>query len=104
MTYSAPSGPPPPGPLAEEAARLLEAVQEWTREHVGDAQVGHAAACKICPLCQVVAAVSRPETWSHLADAAASVAAALRSAVDSAAARPASPPAPDVEHIDISGE
>lgn len=77
----------PTGPLAEEAARLVEALGEWARGAVGDgplAAMGEGADCQVCPLCQVIALVRRtqPETYAHLVDAATSMAAALRTAVE----------------------
>jgi adenine-specific DNA glycosylase len=76
-----------PGPLAEEAARLVEALGEWARGAVGDgplAAMGDGPDCQICPLCQLIAVVrrSQPETYAHLVDAATSMVAALRSVVD----------------------
>jgi hypothetical protein len=128
------SAAPDHGSVAEEAARLFEVLQDaastWSRgaagsEHHGDpghgdpdhGDPGHGqtpAACRVCPLCQLVAAVQnvRPETVQHLADAAASLAAAFSDLVsgmagpagaghehrrDSHRARP-----DDVQHIDIS--
>jgi hypothetical protein len=76
-----------PGPLAEEAARLVEAIGEWARGAVGDV-AGSASSsgpeCQICPVCQLLALVRRtqPETFSHLADASASMLAALRTVVE----------------------
>lgn len=75
-----------PGPLAEEAARLVEALGDWARGAVGDplAGVGDGPECQVCPVCQVLALVRRtqPETFAHLVDAATSMMAALRSVVD----------------------
>lgn len=75
-----------PGPLAEEAARLVEAIGEWARGAVGEPLqgVGEGAECQICPLCQLLALARRtqPETFGHLVDAATSMMAALRSVVD----------------------
>jgi hypothetical protein len=75
-----------PGPLADEAARLVEAITEWARGAVGDgplAAVGNGAECQVCPLCQLLSLVRRtqPETFAHLVDAATSMAAALRTVV-----------------------
>jgi len=77
----------PPGPLAEEAARLVEAITEWARGAVGDMpmpSVSNGPECQICPICQLLALVRRtqPETFGHLADASASMVAALRSVID----------------------
>jgi hypothetical protein len=74
-----------PGPLAEEAARLIEAIGEWARGSVGDLPVGgESPECQLCPFCQLLALVRRtqPETFGHLADASASLVAALRSVVE----------------------
>ncbi len=100
-----------PGSAAEEAAALFAAGQEWLRarssglsedlrhgEHVATGS----AECTVCPLCQAISAVRqvKPETVEHLLDAAASVVAALRSAIGPEAAR-----TPDgrggVQHIDV---
>jgi hypothetical protein len=76
-----------PGPLAEEAARLMEAIGDWTRSTIGDVStsvVGGGAECQVCPFCQLVAVLRRtqPETFAHLADASASMIAALRTVVE----------------------
>jgi hypothetical protein len=76
-----------PGPIAEEAARLVEALTEWARGAVGDVSmpnVGSGPECQICPVCQLLALVRRtqPETFGHLADASASMVAALRTVVE----------------------
>jgi hypothetical protein len=75
-----------PGPVAEEAARLVEALSEWARGHVGDAAagVGTSAECRICPVCQGLTLLrhARPETFAHLLEASAAMTAALRSLVE----------------------
>lgn len=76
-----------PGPLTEEAVRLVEAIGEWARGAVGDvsaASTGDGQECQICPVCQLLALVRRaqPDTFGHLADASASMLAALRTIVD----------------------
>lgn len=76
-----------PGPLAEEAARLVEALGEWARGAVGDVHVpsvGAGPECQVCPVCQLLALLRRtqPETFGHLAEASASVVAALRTVVE----------------------
>jgi hypothetical protein len=76
-----------PGPLADEAARLVEAIGAWARGAAGGvsmAGVGDAAECQVCPFCQLMALVRRtnPETFGHLADASASMIAALRTVVE----------------------
>jgi hypothetical protein len=84
------------GGVGEEAARLLEAVQDWARRTAGSGDgdgTGHAEdsswqgqissdalECQLCPLCRLIAVVrnTRPEVVEHLADATASLAAAIR--------------------------
>lgn len=111
----------PVGTLAEEAARLAEAVHRWAGERAGQAPgagatdarswsdriAGDHPECQICPLCQVVTVVrgARPEVVEHLADAATSIAAALRELAtpgpsEGGAAGERDPRGP-VEHIDI---
>lgn len=72
------------GPLAEEAARLVEALSDWARGHGPSMQVGGAAECTLCPICQLLSVLrqARPETFAHLLDASAALTAALRSVVD----------------------
>jgi hypothetical protein len=93
-----------PGPLAEEAARLVEAIGEWARSNVGEVPVaGDAAECQVCPFCQGLALLRRtqPETFGHLADASASLIAALRTVVE----RHDGPAHSrgGVQHIDLDG-
>lgn len=79
------------GSIGEEAAKLAEAVQDWlgqrTGRGVGDVWAAATAPdafespeCKICPLCRAMHFVStvQPEVFAHLADAAASLSAAVR--------------------------
>ena len=90
------------GSAAEEAAKLLGAVQDWAakrfdREHLANGS----SECQVCPVCQAVAAIRhvQPETVQHLLDAAASFVAALRTTV----VAPPDPPDPasPVQHIDV---
>ena len=91
------------GSAAEEAAKLLAAVQDWARTRFdGEHLATGASECQVCPVCQAVAALRqvKPETVEHLLDAAASVVAALKSTVTTP------PPtgggsSPKVQHIDI---
>jgi hypothetical protein len=86
----------PVGTLAEEAAKLLSAAQEWAKSRFeGD----HPSDCQLCPLCQAIGALRqvKPETIEHLVAAAASFASALRTTVS-----PAPSPEPGrVQHIDV---
>jgi hypothetical protein len=79
----------PVGSIAEEAAKLLGALQGWASEGAEDAAAGAAgllhdlnehvatggAECRYCPLCQVISAVrdTSPEVKQHLATAATSL-------------------------------
>jgi hypothetical protein len=90
------------GTAAEEAARLLSAVQEWARARFdGEHLATGGAECQVCPLCQGIALLRqmKPETTEHLLDAAASFVAALMSAVAAPAAAGGS--SSRVEPIDI---
>ena len=106
------------GSLGEEAARLAEAVQEWVHDaarsggtSMGD---GPGTECTGCPACRLLRVVrsAQPEVYAHLADAAASLSAALRELVrdsdghdppDGEQAPPARPAArrDRVERIDL---
>jgi hypothetical protein len=103
-------GAPRP-PLAEEAVRLLGAVQEWTRQTFpAGGPDGHGGPeCQWCPLCQFMAVLrgERPEVTERVAEAGAAVATAFRALLDAAGnAAPAhrdEPPQPRVQHIDLGG-
>jgi hypothetical protein len=72
------------GSLAEEAARLLGAAEEWWREHAPSTPMHTGPECVVCPFCQVVAVVrgAQPELFEHLADAAGAMLLAVKSAVE----------------------
>ena len=75
-----------PGPLGEEAARLVEALSEWARGHGEELPFATGSAeCKLCPVCQLLSLMrqARPETFAHLLDATAALAAAARTVVES---------------------
>lgn len=59
--------------------------------------------CQICPLCQLLALLRRtkPETFGHLAEASASMLAALRTVVETDGQ--AAPRRSGVERIDLDG-
>jgi hypothetical protein len=89
------------GSAAEEAAKLIAAVQDWARTRFDTEHVAAGGSeCQICPVCQGIAALRqvRPEAVEHLLDAAASVVAALRV---TATAHPVPPDGPRVQHIDV---
>ena len=90
------------GTAAEEAARLLSAVQDWARTRFDSEHLATGGAeCQICPVCQAIALLRhvKPETAEHLLDAAASFVAALKSAV--ASPGPAGGSSSRVQPIDI---
>jgi hypothetical protein len=51
------------GSVAEEATRLLQALQQatadWAQPEAGEADHGPGSPCRVCPLCQLVAAVQQ---------------------------------------------
>jgi hypothetical protein len=99
------------GSAAQEAARLFAAVEDWARTR-GEAPGGEhsagsgASTCGVCPVCSGIALLRdvRPETVEHLLDAAASVVAAVRSAVvvpPADGAPPSGGRPGGVQHIDV---
>ena len=91
---------------AEEASKLFDAVQEWARrassgtaEHLSTGSTE----CRLCPVCQLIAAVrgSRPDLVEHLSDAAGSLIAALRAAVDAHEREWSARRSTGIEHIDV---
>lgn len=92
------------GTAAEEAARLLAAVQDWARTRFDAEHLATGGAeCQVCPVCQAIAALRqvRPETVEHLLDAAASFVAAVKSTMPAPAT--AEPRSSRVQHIDVTG-
>ena len=87
---------PEPGPLAEEAARLVAAAQDWVHRVVGEPDTARIATgapeCCWCPVCQLIAMLrgDRPELVERLADAQTALAGVLRALAD--AAKPAGRP------------
>ncbi len=60
-----------PGPLVEEAAKLIGAAQEWLHRRIGDDSIATGSAeCCWCPLCQLVATLrgERPELAERFAE------------------------------------
>ena len=111
------------GSLGEEAARLLNALSDWAREHAGEAGEGlsglatqaaasahdlnehlatGSAECMVCPVCRTVHAVRQlsPEVKEHLNTAVTSLAQAAAAIMAPTNARNGGSPG-DVEHIDI---
>lgn len=118
------------GGVADEAGRLLNAVEGWLRSASDDAAGEHAPPgvvrdlfataaqahpsdppCEICPVCRVIAAVraARPDIVEHLVDAAGSVLLALRAftephagGTETAEDEPTAPPSTVVQHITVN--
>jgi hypothetical protein len=74
------------GSLAEEAAKLFGAAEEWWRAHAPSAPEHAGPECRICPFCQVLSVVrgAQPELFEHLAEAASALLLAVKSAADAA--------------------
>jgi hypothetical protein len=85
----------PPGSVAEEAARLLAALQERVGPVRRDDGADAAGECRYCPVCQALAAVrtTNPEVTEHLAAAAAELVDAWRAARTSRSPRESAAPA-----------
>ena len=103
----------PHGTIGDEAAKLLDAVQDWARRSFGDSAhiATGAPECTWCPICQLIAVLrgDRPEISDKIADATASVVSALRAVVDAAAnpaeeAGAAPPKPPRVQRIDLGSD
>lgn len=87
-----------PGPLGDEARRLVEAAREWAVRAVPDAHVATGSPeCCWCPLCRTVAVLrgDRPEVTEKLAEVVTAAASALAAVLDATAssAAPAAAPA-----------
>jgi hypothetical protein len=95
--FSRPGGHEQVGSLGEEAAKLLAALQGWAREHVSDysrtaSEFGSSyiadgsAACRLCPVCQLIAFVRgiNPDSLEQLGHAAGSMLQALSGLVEAA--------------------
>ncbi len=90
------------GTLAEEAAKLLGAAEEWWRSHAPSPE--HAGPeCRVCPFCQVVSVVRRvePDVVEKVTEAAVALLVALKGAVETPDAEPRRADVP-VERIDIA--
>ena len=92
------------GSAAEEAARLLSAVEGWARTRLDSEHVATGGAqCLACPLCQAISAVRqvKPETVDHLLASAASFVAALQTVLSPGRDDAPGRRTPGVEHIDV---
>jgi hypothetical protein len=87
--------------VAEEAARLLGALQAWAGETLGRAEPGHGegTTCDWCPVCQALDRVraTSPEVREHLATGVTSLlhgaASLLEAVAEHQRGRDADPPA-----------
>ncbi len=92
------------GSAAEEAARLLSAVEGWARTRLDSEHLATGGAeCLACPVCQAISAARqvKPETVDHLLDSAASFVAALRTVLSPGRDDAPRRRTPGVEHIDV---
>jgi hypothetical protein len=87
-----------PGPLPEEAVRLIGAAQDWWHRTVGDPATARIATgapeCCWCPLCQLIATLrgDRPELLERLAETQTALTATLAALADAVGfARPGAP-------------
>lgn len=74
----------PVGSLAEEAAKLADALQDWVGHNISDGS----AACRVCPLCQLIAWVRQvnPEAVDQISTQVQGLAGAVRTLIESLAA------------------
>jgi Family of unknown function (DUF5304) len=94
------------GSAADEAARLLGALQDWARRASPGDDIPIATGapeCRLCPVCQLIGLMrdTSPEVVDHLARAGDALLAALRAAVVAHERSWSHGTTPDVEHIDI---
>lgn len=97
------------GSAAEEAAKLLAAVEDWarrrTRHLLAEERVATGSPeCQFCPVCQGIGALRhvRPEAVEHLLDAAASFVSALKTTLTTPPPPEQSPHrASPVQRIDV---
>ncbi|HEX6755699.1 MAG TPA: hypothetical protein VF109_07105 [Mycobacteriales bacterium] len=93
MTAPGPPGPPgSPGSLGDEAARLVEAVQDWAARAL---PADDGCTCTWCPVCRGVAVLrgDRPEVTERLTELVSAAASAL-TALAGALSGPPAPAAP----------
>ncbi|MDQ4084541.1 MAG: hypothetical protein M3165_01870 [Actinomycetota bacterium] len=114
--FSRPGAHQDAGSVGEEAAKLLAALQGWAREHASDysraaSGFGSAyisdgsAACRLCPVCQLIAFVRgiNPESLDQLSQAAGSMLHALAGLVEAAQRSDARRGSP-VQKIDLADD
>jgi hypothetical protein len=90
--------------LAEEAVKMIGAVQEWARQNFPAGPDGHMGAeCQWCPLCQFMSVVrgERPEVTARVAEAGTALATAFRALMDAATPKSDDSTQPRVQRIDL---
>ena len=125
MTDTEEARDPDVGSLAEEAAKLLGALNGWAREQGGGLSdgvsdlSGHASAaahdvsshlatgaaeCTVCPICRTVHAARHlsPDVKNHLASAAASLMHAAAAVLSTPVPTERSEESGGIEHIDLA--
>jgi hypothetical protein len=98
----------PVGSVAEEAAKLLSAMQDWARrdedrDRTDEQEHDHAGEeCRWCPICHLVrvAKATSPEVRDHLTQAGLSFVLAVKALLEESERPPR--PATPVEKIDLS--
>jgi hypothetical protein len=83
---------PAPGPVGEEALRLVEAAREWAVRRFPDVDAHLATGspeCCWCPICRAVAILrgDRPEVTERLAEVLTAAAGGLAAVLDAAGRR-----------------
>ena len=97
------------GSVGDEAAKLLDAVQDWARSTFGEGASARMSTgspeCEWCPLCQLVSVLrgDRPETTEKIVAAGTAMMTALRSLLDAPSAAPEDPK-PRVQRIDLTDQ
>ncbi len=101
MADHEPAGPP----FADEARKLIVAVQEWAKDTFPAGPNGHGGPeCQWCPLCQFAAMLrgEHPEVAERVAEAGAALVAAFHAMAEAASgAHPDAPEPPRVQRIDL---
>jgi hypothetical protein len=79
-----------PGPLGEEAAKLIEAAQDWFHRTLADPSTARiatgSAECAWCPVCQLISVLrgERPDLTERLNEVQTAVSGLLRSLAEAA--------------------
>jgi hypothetical protein len=79
------------GSLAEEAARLAAAFQDWAHELAEHDIADGSAACRLCPLCRLIAVLRQlePQTVDQIGAQVQDLVRSLRTLLDVLANQPA---------------